>query len=86
MKSKSWKRCGELILMSRGVHQSSAPGCPVGRRRRPKMQNNSKVERKFDLIRELKGSVHGRLQGLDQSDGMGTHLDINLKRFCFLKG
>ena len=72
--------------MSRGVHQSSAPGCPVGRRRRPKMQNNSKVESKFDLIRELKGSLQWKASGSDQSDGMGTHLDINLKRFCFLKG
>ena len=63
MKSKSWNRCGELVLMNRIVQQSSAPGCPVGGMRRPKMQNNSKVERKFDLIRELKGSVHGRLRG-----------------------
>ena len=27
-----------------------------------------------------------KASGSDQSDGMGTHLDINLKRFCFLKG
>ena len=72
--------------MSRKVHQSSAPGCPNdGGGRRP----NAKQLRGRKEIRPHSGTQRfgaWKASGLDQSDGMGTHLDINLKRYCFLKG
>ena len=77
MKSKSWNRCGELSLMSREVHQSSALGVRlVG-------GLNAKQLRGGKEIRPHSGTQRfgaWKASGLDQSDGMGTHLDINLKR------
>ena len=70
--------------MNRTVQQSSAPGVRlVGGGLNAKQLKGGKEIRPYSGTQRFGA---WKASGSNQSDGMGTHLDINLKRFCFLKG